>query len=709
MRSAGSSSSTLTRAWRPARSSSARRQAKRRPCARTRTPSTQPPSRCSVTSRTRSPSASSACARTDRDGVRVRVGREHVQRLGARDAEAVALADGVDVRAGVLAEHAARRRSTIAPGRAPPARRGARGSRRGACPPGSTGPASRACARPPARRARRARAPACLRSSPSGKRRRASDSRRERGQHVALVLGDVDGRLAAADPRRPSASSSHARVVAGRERLARRAARPSSSIASRRTLPLQRTHGFGVSPAAWSASQPSTTPARNSARRSIERCGMPEPVRQLARAAHGLRRAAAELAVVLGVRPQLERHRDRVARRLARPAAPPPRCRRRRSSPRACARRRRQRARSRAAPPERAVQRVRGELGRVALGGAQPAELLGDLLAPIRAASQQRRCRARRPTVALPAAIVAPQPLASKPASAIRPSGCRGSSASEMRIRSPQAAPPAAPVKASGGRVAARRAGVRDGCSAARRVARSRERVVARLRRGVLRRSPVRSRRRPAAPVSDRRLAVLVDDQDRRRAVDLHAAGDRAERGDLARSATNAANCFCSSRPEASSAWRSCARCGTAVRPGGGQPRGSAVRRVDGDVVGALRVPEQDHRDLALVERASTAPGARASRAGTAVRFVGCVLWTALVVVADVDVAGAVSACGRAVPLTVAAVGRRASRQREVRVALGGLRGLGFKLLGVLLGGGDRAVRLGDGAVRPSTPGAAPW
>ena len=101
-------------------------------------------------------------------------------------------------------------------------------------------------------------------------------------------------------------------------------------------MPLQRTHGFGVSPAAWSASQRSTTPARNSARRSIDRCGMPQLVRKLARAADRLRRAAAEIAVVLRVRPQLERHADGLAPRVRERAARRRRCRRRRSSPRAC-------------------------------------------------------------------------------------------------------------------------------------------------------------------------------------------------------------------------------------------------------------------------------------------------------------------------------------------------------------------------------------
>ena len=65
---------------------------------------------------------------------------------------------------------------------------------------------------------------------------------------------------------------------------------------------------------------------------------------------------------------------------------------------------RERRARARRSP-ERAVQRVGGELGRVALGGAQPAELLRDLLGAdarrVAAAGAPRT----RPTTALPAAI----------------------------------------------------------------------------------------------------------------------------------------------------------------------------------------------------------------------------------------------------------------------------------------------------------------
>ena len=150
-----------------------------------------------------------------------------------------------------------------------------------------------------------------------------------------------------------------------------------------------------------------------------------QAVRQLARAPHRLRRAAAELAVVLGVRPQFERHADGLlaslrheqrghravdaaAHRNERPS-------RRRREHRALAR----------GGSQRPVQRVGRELGRVALCEAQPAELLGDLLGADARRVQQRGPRSS-PTAALPAAIVLPQPLASKPASRDPPLGAGG-------------------------------------------------------------------------------------------------------------------------------------------------------------------------------------------------------------------------------------------------------------------------------------------
>ena len=89
-------------------------------------------------------------------------------------------------------------RSTMSPGRS--RRRAVAGEERarGPCRRGSRGPASRPCSRPagPASRGDLAHL-GLARSSPSGKRRRASEARRERGEHVALVLGRVGGLRAA--------------------------------------------------------------------------------------------------------------------------------------------------------------------------------------------------------------------------------------------------------------------------------------------------------------------------------------------------------------------------------------------------------------------------------------------------------------------------------------------------------------------------------
>ena len=240
--------------------------------------------------------------------------------------------------------------------------------------------------------------------------------------------------------------------MAGGERLRRRAASASSSIASSRTCPLQATQGLGVRPSRWACSQPSTTPARNSSRRSIEKCGMPELVGERPGSPDGLGRAAAELTVALGVRPQLERHRDRLLAGVAHQQ-------RRHGAVDASAHRH-QRASRDAAPaagtragrgPERPVHRVGGQLGGVELRRrAGPRAPRRSPRAPTLAASSRFVPRSR-PTVALPAAIVAPQPLASKPASSIGRGSPPSLSASEMRTRSPQAAPPAAPVKRPAG------------------------------------------------------------------------------------------------------------------------------------------------------------------------------------------------------------------------------------------------------------------
>ncbi len=99
-------------------------------------------------------------ARADGDRVGARVGGEHVQRLGSpRQAEAVALTDGEGVRAAMGCRARVPSASTIAPGARRSAAVALEERAAGRCRPGSTGPASRACAPPPAPRAPRSRAP----------------------------------------------------------------------------------------------------------------------------------------------------------------------------------------------------------------------------------------------------------------------------------------------------------------------------------------------------------------------------------------------------------------------------------------------------------------------------------------------------------------------------------------------------------------------
>ena len=188
----------------------------------------------------------------------------------------------------------------------------------------------------------------------------------------------------------------------------------------------------------------STTPARNSERRSIVKCGSPIACASRPCLANRRGRAAAALAVVLGVGPQLERDRDRLAARG--------RQQRRDRAVDAAAHRHQRPARRRApqqcsladARTERAVQSVGRKLGGVQLAGAEPAELGCDLLRadprrlehrpPARERSRPR-CRPRAPRRSR---------SASKPASATR----APSTASEIETVSQQAPPPATPVKA---------------------------------------------------------------------------------------------------------------------------------------------------------------------------------------------------------------------------------------------------------------------
>ena len=151
-------------------------------------------------------------AGADRDRVGGGVGGEHVERLRRGDADPAALADGEVVVAAVAADGAAGavEHVALALAQAAVAAQEAR-----ACPGrrGSRGPGSRAClatARP--WRAAISRTSGLV-SSVSGKREPAEQRRRQRREHVALVLGLVGG----GGEQRPVAVLDDARVVAGDE------------------------------------------------------------------------------------------------------------------------------------------------------------------------------------------------------------------------------------------------------------------------------------------------------------------------------------------------------------------------------------------------------------------------------------------------------------------------------------------------------------
>ena len=211
--------------------------------------------------------------------------------------------------------------------------------------------------------------------------------RRDRGEHVALVLAGVRGHAHA---------GRRARARSGRWRARpRRGARASSTIASSRTRPLQRTHGFGVSPAAVPG-EPRLDDAVAELRAQVEReVRQAELVRERPRAAHGLRRAAAALAVVPGVRPQLERDGDGALAAEHRRDGAVDAAAHRDEHAAGAALERRVGARG---GPERPVQRVRRELGGVMPGrGESPPSSAAIAAGPMRAASSSvRALRERR-------------------------------------------------------------------------------------------------------------------------------------------------------------------------------------------------------------------------------------------------------------------------------------------------------------------------
>ena len=254
-----------------------------------------------------------------------RLAAQRVQRLARRDAETAALARREAPEAGVRGRARVPCLVHDRPVRAPRARaaRGSRGSRRrrGSTPPGSR--RGRAASSPA--RAASARV-SSLPCSPSGNQSRS----RKRGSSRASMYDwsfARRSRARAADGRRARrcARSGRSRAAAAPARSAK------ASSSAKRKLPLQRMHGFGVSPARVARARTARRRrARNSSRRSSVTCGSPRPVAGRARGEHGLRRAAGALGVrALRVEPEAQRRRRS---RRARPAEARPRCRRRRSS-----------------------------------------------------------------------------------------------------------------------------------------------------------------------------------------------------------------------------------------------------------------------------------------------------------------------------------------------------------------------------------------
>ena len=155
--------------------------------------------------------------------------------------------------------------------------------------------------------------------------------------------------------------------------------------------------------------------------------GQPEAVCERASAADGLRGAAAALAVVLGVGPQLQGDRDDLlagARGEQRgdggvdPAA-------HRDEGALRARARARRARGRAAPSARCSASAASSAA-WRLAGLQAAELVRRSHRRRRARRSSRGAPRTSATAALPAAIAAPQPEASKPASRDHALGAAG-------------------------------------------------------------------------------------------------------------------------------------------------------------------------------------------------------------------------------------------------------------------------------------------
>ena len=197
-----------------------------------------------------------------------RVGAQRVQRLGRGDADPAPLAGRVAPDAVVPAEL----RALLVDDRAlraveaTPLEEGAIVvARRGSTPPGSRGA--------PRRRALRRLPPRASRPS-SARRAGTRSARASRGRAArACTTGPCPDRLRA----RAAAGRRARRFV--RNGPSRACGAPAldanASSSSKRKLPLQRPHGFGVSPRAYPWTNGSTTARRNSSRRSSVTCGRP--------------------------------------------------------------------------------------------------------------------------------------------------------------------------------------------------------------------------------------------------------------------------------------------------------------------------------------------------------------------------------------------------------------------------------------------------
>ena len=159
---------------------------------------------------------------------------------------------------------------------------------------------------------------------------------------------------------------------------------------------MQRTHGFGVRPAAWSARNGATTPAANASRRSSVRCG--RPIRWAT--ARASRTAWAEQhdasASLAG-----SRHSSSVTQTASRPARAASSAATAESTPPLMATSVRPGAAGsaragRGGGAERLMQRVGGQLGGVELAGREAAELVGDLARADPRRGEQRRALRQR-------------------------------------------------------------------------------------------------------------------------------------------------------------------------------------------------------------------------------------------------------------------------------------------------------------------------